>query len=102
MGKYFVFVAIGVILVALGVGNCKGNLSTIHWYHRRKVIPADLPKYGRCIGFGTIICGASLLATAALELLLNEPKVEAIILAGFAVGLVFMLYGQVKYNKGLF
>ncbi len=102
MGKYISFIIVGVVLLALGITNYKGNISTIHWYNRRKVSDADIPKYGKCVGIGTMICGGSLLVTTLLEVLLQTPVVEVVILAGFAVGLAFLLYGQFKYNKGLF
>ncbi len=102
MGKYISFIIVGVVLLVLGFTNYKGNISTIHWYNRRKVSDADIPKYGKCVGIGTMICGGSLLVTALLEVLLQTPVIEVVILAGFAVGLAFLLYGQFKYNKGLF
>ncbi len=102
MGKYLSFIIVGVVLLVLGITNYKGNISTIHWYNRRKVSNADIPKYGKCVGIGTMICGGSLLVTTLLEILLQTPVVEIVILVGFAVGLVFLLYGQFKYNKGLF
>ncbi len=102
MGKYISFIIVGVVLLVLGFTNYKGNISTIHWYNKRKVSDADIPKYGKCVGIGTMICGGSLLVTALLEVLLQTPAVEVVILAGFAVGLAFLLYGQFKYNKGLF
>lgn len=102
MGKYISFIIVGVVLLVLGFTNYKGNISTIHWYNRRKVSDTDIPKYGKCVGIGTMICGCSLLVTTLLEVLLQIPVVEVVILAGFAVGLAFLLYGQFKYNKGLF
>lgn len=102
MGKYIAFVALGVLLLVLGIANCKGDLSSIHWYNRRKVSDADAPEYGKWIGAGTIVCGGALLITALLEILLQPPLVEIVILVGFAIGLALMLYGQFKYNKGLF
>ncbi len=102
MGKYIIFIALGLVLLILGVANYKGNISSVHWYNRRKVSEADIPKYGKCIGTGTIIFGITLFVTAILEVMLRDPIVEIVLLIGFAVGLVFMLYGQFKYNKGLF
>ncbi len=102
MGKYITFIILGVILLVLGIANYKGNISSIHWYNKRRVSEEDVPRYGKCIGIGTIICGGTLLVTALLEMLLQNPIVEITILVGFAVGLVFLLYGQFKYNKGLF
>ncbi len=102
MEKYIAFIVLGIVLLVLGITNYKGNISSIHWYNRRKVSEADIPKYGKCVGTGTIICGVTLLVTALLEILLRNPIVEITILFGFAVGLAFLLYGQFKYNKGLF
>ncbi len=102
MEKYIAMIALGVILIALGIVNYKGNVSSIHWYNRRKVTEEDIPKYGKCVGMGTMICGGALVVSAGLEWLLKDPIVEVVVLAGFAVGLIFLLYGQFKYNKGLF
>ncbi len=102
MGKYVTFIVLGVILLVLGITNYKGNISSIHWYNRRKVSEADVPKYGKCMGIGTMIFGGTLLVTALLEIILQNPIVEIAIFVGFTVGLVFLLYGQFKYNKGLF
>ncbi len=102
MEKYISMIVLGIIFIILGFVNCKGNISSIHWYNRRKVSVEDIPKYGRCVGVGTIICGTTLLVTATIEIILQNPIVEIAILVGFAVGLAFILYGQFKYNKGLF
>ncbi len=102
MEKYIAFVIVGIVLVGVGILNYRGNISSIHWYNRRKVSEADIPSYGRCMGIGSMVCGGALLLTAMLEILLKNPMVEITILLGFAIGLVFLLYGQFKYNKGLF
>ncbi|MCD7761438.1 MAG: hypothetical protein LUH16_06655 [Clostridiales bacterium] len=102
MDKCTVFVVIGVILLVLGILNCRGNISSVHWYNRARVSDEDVPKYGKWIGIGTCIIGGSALVTGVLELLMQDSIVEIIALVGIPVGLVVMLYGQFKYNKGLF
>ncbi len=102
MEKHLAFIVLGVVFLILGITNCKGNIASIHWYNKRKVSEADVPKYGKCVGLGTIICGGSLIITALLESLLKNPIVEITVLVGFAIGLGFIFYGQFKYNKGLF
>lgn len=52
---------LGVFLSVLGVVNIKGNISTIHSYNRRKVKEEDIPKYGKAVGTGTVVIGASLI-----------------------------------------
>ena len=68
---------LGVIISVMGVVNIKGNISTIHAYNRRKVKEEDIPKYGKAVGTGTLVMGISLV-------------------------LGFILYGQFKYNGGIF
>ncbi|MCD8334879.1 MAG: hypothetical protein LUC35_06000 [Clostridiales bacterium] len=101
MGKTVVILVLGGILMILAGINFSGNISSIHWYHRRKVTPEDVPKYGRTMGIGTGIIGLCAIVTAALEAVTSR-NMDAIIIAGCVVGLGVMLYAQIKYNHGLF
>ena len=93
---------LGVVLIVLGRTNMKGDISTVHWYNRTRVTGDDIPKYGRVVGLGSVIIGASFLITAGLECFLQADWLPVIALIGLAVGIGFVLYGQFKYNKGLF
>ena len=97
----FLLLILGILLSVLGVVNIAGNIRTIHSYNRRNVKEADIPKYGRAVGTGTLIIGLSL-AAAFFIALRNEAVVSFIVLPAFAVGLAFILYGQIKYNHGIF
>lgn len=92
---------LGIFLSVLGIVNIKGNISTIHSYNRRKVKEEDVPKYGKVVGTGTVIIGASLIL-AYLVTFWNEEAVDYIVLPMMAIGLAFILYGQIKYNHGIF
>ena len=91
---------LGLFLSVLGVVNIKGNISTIHSYNRRKV-KEDIPKYGKAVGTGTVIMGASLIL-AYFVTFWNEAAIDYIILPAITIGLSFILYGQIKYNHGIF
>lgn len=54
---------LGIFISVLGIVNIKGNISTIHSYNRRKVKEEDIPKYGKAVGTGTLIMGASLVVS---------------------------------------
>lgn len=95
-------ILLGVLISILGCLNIKGDIRSIHWYNRRKVTPENAPKYGRAVGSGTLIIGLSLMLTALLEMLLYTESVYYITLVGIVVGLVLILYGQWKYNHGIF
>ena len=102
MGKSALLLIIGIILIFLGFSNFKGNISSIHWYNRRKVLPEDVPAYGKAMGTGTVIMGAALMLTAILQIFFEAEGLYYITVAGAVIGLGFMLYGQFKYNHGIF
>ena len=99
--EHLLLLVFGIFLSVLGIVNMKGNISTIHSYNRRKVKEEDVPKYGRTVGTGTLIIGAAL-ALAYFITLWNEKMIDLIILPALVVGLAFILYGQIKYNHGIF
>lgn len=99
--EHLLLLVLGIFLSILGIVNMKGNISTIHSYNHRKVKEEDVPKYGRTVGTGTLIIGAAL-ALAYFITLWNEEIVDLIILPALVVGLAFILYGQIKYNHGIF
>ena len=92
---------LGVFISALGIVNIMGNISTIHAYNRRKVREEDVPKYGKAVGTGTLIIGASFVVGFAVSFI-SELLMAIIILPAVIVGLGFILYGQFKYNHGIF
>ncbi len=101
MGRIVVYTALGIVFIIMGAVNCTGNISSIHWYNRRNVAEADVKKYGRLMGTGNIIIGAALLLTVVMDLLIESSAVQWIVVAGCVIGIVFMLYAQFKYNKGI-
>ena len=91
----------GLLIVVIGILNIKGNIKTVHSYNRRKVKEEDIPKYGKVVGIGTMIIGISLIVSYIITFW-NEAIVEGIMITGFVIGFAFILYGQIKYNKGIF
>ena len=98
---HIVLMILGVFISVIGIVNIMGNISTIHSYNRRKVKEEDIPKYGRAVGTGTLIIGASLIA-AFVTTFWNEKIMAFIVVPSLVVGLAFILYAQFKYNKGIF
>ena len=96
-----IMLILGVFISVVGIVNIKGNISTIHSYNRRKVKEEDIPKYGKAVGTGTLIMGISLVL-GFIASLWSEEMIADIILIGVVVGLGFILYGQFKYNGGIF
>lgn len=92
---------IGALLSVIGVINIKGNISTIHSYNRRNVKEEDIPKYGKAVGIGVLFIGTSFIISYVTTFL-NEAIIPYIILPAIIIGLAFILYGQIKYNHGIF
>jgi len=98
---YIAMLILGVFISALGIVNIMGNISTIHAYNRRKVREEDVPKYGKAVGTGTLIIGTSFVVGFTVSFI-SELLMAIIILPAVIVGLGFILYGQFKYNHGIF
>ncbi len=102
MDQFLTITVFGILLVLLGIMNMRGNISSIHWYNRRRVTAEDIPKYGRCMGLATVLIGVSMIVTAVLGLVFRTDATDLLILPGLIVGIGMMLYAQLKYNKGIF
>lgn len=102
MTENIVAVIIGIMLIPLGITNIKGNISSIHWYNRRRITEETRKPYGKLMGISTIIIGAGIIFAALLEILLKNELAWLVVIPAVVVGLAIMLYAQFKYNKGIF
>ncbi len=97
---------LGILMVFIGIENVKGNIASIHWYNRRRITEETRPKYGKLMGVGTLIIAGGLIFSAILNMLVRMNVVvvisSAITLITVIVGILIMLYAQIKYNKGIF
>ena len=101
--ELFGILFVGALLTLMGVLNWRGNVSTIHWYHRARICPEDIPRYGRVMGAATVTIGLTVVAAGVLEKVFALVAVSYGVLAlGLAAGFGLILYGQFKYNGGLF
>ena len=101
--------ALGVMMIVLGVINRKGNINSLHSYHRHRVSQEDRLPLGRAVGFGTILIGVSMILFGALMLALEwcaaawlEWVALSVLFVGICVGSVIACKAIIKYNKGLF
>ena len=94
--------AIGSLLSALGIFNMRGNIASIHWYNRRKVTKENQKPYCLCVGLGTLIIGASMIASGIIQAFVGIEAGSIFIAIGVVIGLILILYAQFKYNRGLF
>ena len=93
MESIIIPIALGILLIILGVNNLKGNINSIHWYHRKRVAEEDKAEFGKLMGIGTIICGVGCVLFglfAGLTELLNQ---KLFIIIGSVLVVVCMVVG---------
>ena len=108
MGGAIVCLAVGIACIVIGISNMKGNISTLHSYHRNNVSEEDILPFGRAIGRGTIISGIAVMIygifTGVALMTGNEIFTligGGVMIAGLAVGIGIALYAIKKYNGGI-
>ena len=101
--------AIGVICIVLGLFNRKGNISSLHEYHRKRVAEKDRLPFGKLVGLGTIIVGISLIVMGIFygvaQFCGASPWVAVgtvSMAVGMILGMAISFYAMFKYNKGIF
>lgn len=109
MAEFITTLIFGLLICILGAINMTGNISSLHWYHRHRVTEEDRKPYGRLVGLGTLIIGASFIIFSALYLVFDKTQNSVLVtvgtvelIAGVIVGLVLSFYAMIKYNKGIF
>ena len=100
---------VGVICIVLGISNMKGNISSLHSYHRNRVSDEDRIPFGKQVGVGTIIIGIGIIVFSVLSAVTLYTENDIFILLGtvlligaIIIGLVISFRAMIKYNKGIF
>ena len=100
---------VGVVCIVLGISNMRGNISSLHSYHRSRVSEEDRIPFGKQVGLGTIIVGIGIIVFSVLSSVTIYTENDIFILVGTAVliigiilGLVISFRAMIKYNKGIF
>ena len=100
---------VGVVCIVLGVSNMRGNISTLHSYHRHRVSEEDRIPFGKQVGLGTMVIGVGIIIFSVLSTvtLYTENNIfiligTAVLIVGFVAGLIISFKAMIKYNKGIF
>ena len=109
MGAFITCFVVCIILCIFGMNNMKGDISSLHDYHRKNVKPEDVKPFGRQVGLGTIITGVSVAVMGAFTYLAVLTNTEAftvvgmvLMFVGLIVGMGMAFYAMKKYNGGIF
>ena len=108
MGAVVPFI-VGIVCIVLGISNRKGNISSLHSYHRNRVSEEDRMAFGKKVGLGTILIGCAIIAFSILSVLALVTEQErytllgtVVMVAGLVVGLGISFAAMKKYNGGIF
>lgn len=109
MADYIMPIIIGAFIIFLGIQNLRGNISTLHRYHRKRVSEQDRLPFGRMVGIGTIICGDAIILKACFEYVAMKTGnpifgviSNILLIVCLIIGFVIIIFAMFKYNKGLF
>ena len=109
MKDFIVSILIGFVLIVIGISNTKGNINSLHHYHRKRVASEDVLPFGKLVGLGTILCGLSLVFNGGFLFAadyFSMPELSlisnGILILGVGVGLALNFYAMIKYNHGIF
>ena len=109
MTSYIFAFLVGVICIVLGISNMRGNISSLHSYHRSRVSEEDKLPFGKQVGLGIVIVGIGIIIFSILSVvtLYTDNNLftlvgTAILIIGIIVGLVISFKAMIKYNKGIF
>ena len=100
---------VGALCIVIGISNMRGNISSLHSYHRHRVTEEDRIPFGKMVGKGTIIMGVSVMVLSVFSIinLLTENEIfmtlgYILFAVGFIIGSAIAFYAMKKYNKGIF
>ena len=109
MNTFLGTAAVGIIVIIFGIMNMRGNISTLHRYHRNRVSEEDRIPFGKKVGLGTIIVGCAVICKACLQFAAEKGGTASLdtlgtvlLVIGLALGFAFIIYAMIKYNKGIF
>lgn len=109
MKDFIILLVLGAFIIAMGIVNMCGNISTLHSYHRHRVAPENVKPFGRLVGLGTVLCGVGIIIFGTTEYIAQKidstplTAVGAIVLVLLLIaGLGLSFYAMKKYNGGIF
>ena len=109
MTGFLVSALVGIVCIAIGISNRRGNISMLHSYHTHRVSEEDRIPFGKQVGLGTILIGVAIVLYSILSAVAVYTGAAvygtvgtAVMVAGLVIGLAITFHAMFKYNKGIF
>ena len=74
--EFVMQIVIGLVLIVMGISNRKGNISSLHSYHRKRVKEEDVLPFGKLVGVGSIIVGCTIIVAGLFDVVVNGNVVS--------------------------
>ena len=101
--ELFFLLIVGILFFCLGWEIWKKEkISLIHDYHHKKVKDSDKKAYTTIMGKSLLIIGVGIILTGVVDFITHTLYGWWIFGIAFCIGLIIIVYAQVKYNHGLF
>lgn len=100
---------VGVVCIVLSISHMRGNISSLHSYHRQRVSEEDRVPFGKQVGLGTMLIGIGIILFSILSSisLYTENDIfalvgTALLIIAIVLGCIITFHAMIKYNKGIF
>lgn len=80
----------------------KEKINIMHSYHYTKVKDVDKKAYTSIMGKALIMMGIGMSISGIIGLIIDSAKCGIPFAISFIIGIGMMVYGQMKYNHGIF
>ena len=109
MAEIIVTLIVGLACIVIGILNTRGNISMLHSYHRKRVTEENRIPFGRQVGAGMIVIGATITVAGILTAIAEKYQITTLTVVGTVIMAVGLIVGSVlafsamkKYNGGIF
>ena len=109
MAVFLTTAGLGLLICIIGIINMRGNISSLHWYHRQRVTEENRKPFGKLVGLGTLIIGIAMVIFGIMFLIFEKTQIEALVVVGvveliasIVAGMIVSFYAMKKYNGGIF
>lgn len=103
MHEIISFTLVGIGLTYFGFMIWKKQIiGIIHHYHYTKLSPLNKKMYCKYMGIGSILAGVACIQYPYVKYLISNYLATVIFTIMVIVGILLMVYSQIKYNKGIF
>jgi hypothetical protein len=109
MAEIIITLIIGLACIIIGILNTRGHISMMHSYHIKRVSEENRIPFGRQVGAGMIVIGATITVGGILMAIAERIQSTTLTVASTVIMIIGLIVGtgiafsaMKKYNGGIF